>query len=340
MTSNFNTKHQFIAFMIVDWLQSCLKEGIIPEEEKEGIEIATHCISETFSVYPCDNEQRKNLGINSQTLTNIFEQALQQTGSSSLLTTEFTASINTTSDINPNNKAKAEEFKSQGNNAMFRKDYSHAIFCYTEALKLFPKDVIYLSNRAAAYSESGDNISAIKDAKLALEINPDYGKAYSRLGHAYFSMGEYKEALNVYLKGLKVDPNSEVMKRGYELVKKNLTEHNDSAPIQEKNLKSEDISKTSNLNSSSETPRVGIPDFTSMMNNPAFMSVAQNLMSSGALNNLLNNPHVARLAQNIMSGEQTPNIQDIINDPEMRNIARNFMGSFNGGNARQFSDSN
>ncbi|QSL66240.1 hypothetical protein MERGE_000615 [Pneumocystis wakefieldiae] len=323
--------------MVVEWLQSCLKEGLIPDQDKEGIEIAAQCISETFSVNPSNNQQRNNLGLDSQTLINIFDQALQQTKSSCQFTIDITG---TTSDICPNDKAKAEEFKSQGNSAMFRKDYSHAVFCYTEALKLFPKDVIYLSNRAAAYSESGDNISAIKDAKLALEINPDYGKAYSRLGHAYFSTGQYKDALDVYLKGLKVDPNSEVMKRGYDLVKKNLSEHNDSVPTQDKNLKFEDISKTSNLDSSNEASRAGIPDFASIMNNPAFMSVAQNLMSSGALNNILNNPRVARLAQDIMSGEQTPNIQDIVNDPEMRNIARNLMGSFNGGNARQFSDSN
>ncbi|KTW25797.1 hypothetical protein T552_03410 [Pneumocystis carinii B80] len=309
-----------MAFMIVEWLQNCLKNGIIPDEEKEGIEIATQCISETFSVYPEDNEQRKKLGINCQTLINIFEKAEQQTKTDSQLSTETITNIDKTSDIKANDKAKAEEFKSEGNNAMFRKDYTYAILCYTEALKLFPKDVIYLSNRAAAYSESGDNHSAIKDAKLALEIDPSYGKAYSRLGHAYYSMGEYKEALNVYVEGLKIDPNSEVMKRGCELVKKNLAEHNDYVPTQEKNMKSRDISETSNLNSSNETPRTGMPDFASMMNNPAFMSVAQNLMSSGALNNLLNNPRVARLAQDIMSGEQTPNIQDIMSDPEMRNL--------------------
>ncbi|KAG5519496.1 hypothetical protein PMAC_002124 [Pneumocystis sp. 'macacae'] len=340
MSQKFSLNQQCIAFLVAEWLENCLKEGIIPEEEKE-----VQCISGTFSVDPCSNEQRKSLGIDSQTLTSIFE-AQQQTRSSVKISTEFTTSISTICNMNTNDKAKAEDLKTQGNNAMSRKDYSHAIHCYTEALKFFPHDVIYLSNRAAAYSQSGDNHSAIKDAKLALEIDPGYGKAYSRLGHAYYALGNYKEALEIYEKGLKVDPFSETMKRGLELVKKNLGEQ--SNIVQEKNLESENTSKTSNTNSN-EIPRSanGVPDFSSIMNNPSFMSLAQNLMSSGALNDLLTNPRVAQMAQNIMSSGQTPNIQDIMADPEMRNIARGLMGSFSGenignlgGNAGKPSDSN
>lgn len=79
MSSNLNLKNQSIAFMVVEWLQSCLKEGLIPDQDKEGIEIAAQCISETFSVNPSNNQQRNNLGLDSQTLINIFDQALQQT---------------------------------------------------------------------------------------------------------------------------------------------------------------------------------------------------------------------------------------------------------------------
>ncbi|KTW27598.1 uncharacterized protein T551_03097 [Pneumocystis jirovecii RU7] len=332
MSKNLSSNQQCIAFLVAEWLENCLKEGIIPEEEKEGIEVAVQCITGTFSVDPCCSNQRKSLGIDSQTLTSIFEEAQQQTRSSVKISAEFATNITTTCNINTNDKAKAEDLKTQGNNAMSKKDYSHAIHCYTEALKLFPHDVIYLSNRAAAYSQSGDNHSAVKDAKLALEIDPSYGKAYSRLGHAYYALGNYKEALEVYEKGLKVDPASEIMKRGLELVKKNVNEQNNIT--QEKNSEFENVSKASNTDSSNEIPRgtCEMPDFASMMNNSTFMSVAQNLMSSGALNDLLTNPRIAQMAQNIMSSGQAPNIQDIMADPEMRNIARGFMGNFGQGN--------
>ncbi|KAG4301056.1 hypothetical protein PCANB_002572 [Pneumocystis canis] len=343
MTVSFTSSQQSIAFMITEWLQNCIKEGVIPEEEKEGIEVAAQCISGTFSVDPCNNEQRKNLGLNSQTLTSIFEEMHSKKTSSVQISSEFMASISTACNINSNDKTKAEELKTQGNNAMIRKDYSSAISCYTEALKLFPNNVIYLSNRAAAYSQSGDNHSAVKDALLALEIDPCYGKAYSRLGHAYYALGKYKEALEIYEKGLKVDPSSEIMKRGYDLVKKNLNEQNNSTITQEKNVGSESSSKISDSGSSNEMHGgvSGMPDIASMMNNPTFMSMAQNLMSSGALNDLLSNPRVAQMAQNIMSGGQTPNIQDIMNDSEMRNIsARSFMGNFNAGNIGKPSNQN
>ncbi|KAG5439663.1 hypothetical protein PCK2_000797 [Pneumocystis canis] len=321
MTVSFTCLQQAIAFLVTEWLRNCIKEEVISEDEKEGIEVAAQCISETFSVDPCDHEQRKNLGLNTQTLTTIVEDIHSKNTESVWNNDELNANISTTYNINSNDKTKAEELKTQGNNAMIKKDYSTAISCYTEALKLFPTNVIYLSNRAAAYSQSGDNLSAVKDALSALEIDPSYGKAYSRLGHAYYVLGKYKEALGVYEKGLKVDPSSEIMKRGYELVKKNLNEKSCTS-TQEKNDGSESSSKISDPSSLSETHGgiSGMPDIASMMNNPAFMSMAQNLMSSGALNDLLSNPRVAQMAQSIMSSGQTPNIQDIMNDAEMRNM--------------------
>ena len=49
--------------------------------------------------------------------------------------------------------------------------------------------------------------SAISDARKALEIDPAFSKAYSRLGHALFSNKEYAEAVEAYEKGLELDPN-------------------------------------------------------------------------------------------------------------------------------------
>lgn len=37
---------------------------------------------------------------------------------------------------------------------------------------------------------------AIKDCLKAIEIDPNYGKAYSRLGLAYYAQGKYSDAIN------------------------------------------------------------------------------------------------------------------------------------------------
>lgn len=69
-----------------------------------------------------------------------------------------------------------------------------------------PTDSYYLSS-AAAYSQLQEHASAISDAQQALTIDPSFSKAYSRLGHALFSSGEYQEAVDAYEAGLKLDPN-------------------------------------------------------------------------------------------------------------------------------------
>ena len=55
---------------------------------------------------------------------------------------------------------------------MQQKDYKTAIDKYTQAIAFAPTNPIYLSNRAAAYSASGDHASAVKDAELAVAADP------------------------------------------------------------------------------------------------------------------------------------------------------------------------
>lgn len=39
----------------------------------------------------------------------------------------------------------------------------------------------------------------------------------------------------------------------------------------------------------------GMPDLGSLLNNPALMNMAQQMMQSGALDNLMSNPNIARM---------------------------------------------
>lgn len=67
-------------------------------------------------------------------------------------------------------------------------------------------DFLLLSHSAAAHSQKQNHTSAVSDARKALEIDPKFSKAYSRLGHALFSSGEYAQAVEAYEKGLEIDP--------------------------------------------------------------------------------------------------------------------------------------
>jgi len=79
-------------------------------------------------------------------------------------------------------KAEAETLKAAGNKSMTNKDYGGAISNYTEAIQLSPKNPVYYSNRAAAYSQIGQHDKAIEDANEAIKCDAKFGKAYSRLG--------------------------------------------------------------------------------------------------------------------------------------------------------------
>lgn len=86
---------------------------------------------------------------------------------------------------------KAEEVKGEGNKLLLAKDYEGAEARYTEALDLSPSGPnshVYLCNRAAALCYLGRNDDAVVDCQEAIDLNPSYAKAYTRLGYAYFQV--------------------------------------------------------------------------------------------------------------------------------------------------------
>lgn len=92
--------------------------------------------------------------------------------------------------------------KGLGNGAVARKDFVAAVDYYTQALALSPENKIYLSNRAAAHSQAGQHAQSAADALKAVEIDPGYAKAWSRLGHARYALGDAKGSMEAYQTGL------------------------------------------------------------------------------------------------------------------------------------------
>lgn len=219
----------------------------------------------------------------------------------------------------------AEAFKSQGNAAMQKKDYPVAIEFYSKAIALSPTNPIYLSNRAAAYSACHKHAEAQTDAEMAVAADPKYTKAWSRLGLARFVLGDVKGSVEAYGKGIEYEGNggSEAMKKGYKTAKERLEQQE-----REKEEAGEDIDDFG----SARGPGAGAgagggaaggmpdlsalagmlgggrgggggPDLSSIMSNPMFASMAQNLMSNPeAMNNIMNNPQLKQMAENFGLG--------------------------------------
>jgi small glutamine-rich tetratricopeptide repeat-containing protein alpha len=65
----------------------------------------------------------------------------------------------------------------------------------------------------------------------------------------------------------------------------------------------------------------GMPDLGSIMSNPMFASMAQNLMSNPDLmNNLMSNPRLRDMANQFSSGGGMPDLGALMSDPNIADM--------------------
>ena len=233
---------------------------------------------------------------------------------------------------------ESDNLKSQGNAAMAKKDYATAISFYTKALDIAPANPIYLSNRAAAYSASQEHKKAADDAELAVAADPKYVKAWSRLGLARFALGDAKGAAEAYQAGIDAEGNggSDAMRRGLETAKKRIAEmekKDNEPPVEDVDDASgasrgaggmPDLSSLASMlggggRGGGGGGGGGMPDLGSLMSNPMFANMAQNLMSNPEmLGNLMNNPRLRQMAENFGSGSGgLPDLGSLMSDPNV-----------------------
>lgn len=214
---------------------------------------------------------------------------------------------------------------------MKKKDYESAIKHYTAALEIVPLNPIYLSNRAAAYSGQGKHELAKEDAEMAVAADPNYSKAWSRLGLAKFVLGDAKGAMEAYKSGMDAEGGgSDVMRRGYETAKKKVEEEGGDVGAADAPRGGgggmPDLSSLASMLGGGGGGGGGMPDLAGLMQNPMMRQMAQNLMSNpDMMNNLMNNPRIAEMAQQFGGGGRggggggggMPNISDLMNDPSI-----------------------
>jgi len=110
---------------------------------------------------------------------------------------------------------EAENFKNQGNIYMQNREFELAVEAYTTALRINPAgraSHVYFCNRAAALLSLKKYSDAILDAERSLALKPDYAKAHSRLGLAYYIQTDYNSAISAYTQALKYEPNNKTCK--------------------------------------------------------------------------------------------------------------------------------
>jgi len=223
---------------------------------------------------------------------------------------------------------------------MAKKDYPSAIEYYTQALRIVPDNPIYLSNRAAAYSSTAQYEKAILDAQVAVDTDPTYAKAWSRLGHARFAKGDARGAMEAYKAGIEAEGNggSQITRNGYETAKRKVEEESaaEADNITPPSGPSTgggaggmpDLSSLAGMLGGAGAPLGGgMPDLSSIMSNPMFAQMAQNLMSNPALmQNMMNNPLLREMLDSVggddgegpgAGGRSMPDMGSLLADPSI-----------------------
>ncbi|KAK8088226.1 small glutamine-rich tetratricopeptide repeat-containing protein 2-like protein [Apiospora hydei] len=337
------TSKQRLALAICDFLSTSTEDGTLSADDKDSIDVAVNCIAESFKVDPTSQEAVKE-AVGTQNLLKIYSvyEKLQSATKPAAAAAPAGASAGAASAAasktpSEDDKKKAEELKGQGNRAMASKDYPTAIDFYTQALALHPGNAIFLSNRAAAYSAARDHESARADAEAAVVVDPKYTKAWSRLGLARFALGDAKGSMEAYKQGIEHEGNggSDAMKKGFETAKKRVEELEQEDP---------DASAPSTRGGAGGAPDFsslasmlggggggGMPDLSSIMSNPMFAQMAQNMMSNpDMMSNLMSNPRLREMANQFGSGGGMPDIGALMSDPNIADMAKNFMGGAGG----------
>ncbi|EEB06455.1 SGT2 family TPR repeat protein [Schizosaccharomyces japonicus yFS275] len=294
------------ALSIIDFLQVSAANEHLAKNKQECLEVAAQCLADAFDLDKKD----------------------APSGAGAKLKTAFEEFQAREAALTEAKKKEAEELKVKGNEAVANHEYETAIDYYTQALNIIPTSPVFLSNRASAYSHLGQHEKAIEDAEKAAQIEPTHVRAYSRLGYAKYSLGRLEEAIEAYKKGLSLDPNNAVLQKSLSLAEKKL-EAKEESSSSAASTTTQDRAAPSGLPNLGGLGSGGMPDLASLMNNPAVMNMAQNMMQSGALNGLLNNPNIANMARNFQNG-QMPNLQDLMNNPQLQQMARSFMGGMGG----------
>ncbi|KAI5855768.1 glutamine-rich cytoplasmic protein [Tricharina praecox] len=305
-----------LALAVIDFLTTSTTDGTLSPDEKESIEVATQCIADAFKVDPEDKAAVAD-ALGGQSLVaiySVFEKMKGKTTPKPAASTTPAAGAGTKQPTDAE-KAEAEALKSQGNAAMSKKDYTGAIDFYSQALNIHPNNPIYLSNRAAAFSNTGNYDAAIRDAETAVDTDPSYSKAWSRLGHARYSKGDNRGAMEAYKAGIDAEGNggTPLMKVGYETAKKRVDAEE---------------AVTSRGGPSSGGPGAGGPggfDMASMLNNPMLANLAKEKLGNPA--------EMQNMLKGLLGGQGMPDMSEIaglMQNPQFAAMAQNILGSLGG----------
>ncbi|XP_068927935.1 tetratricopeptide repeat protein 31 isoform X2 [Petaurus breviceps papuanus] len=100
---------------------------------------------------------------------------------------------------------QSQELAELGTAAAWRGLYQEAVLLFTKAIKLNPRDYRLFGNRSFCHEQLGQPGWALGDAKVALNLRPQWPRGLFQLGKALVGLQRFKEAADVFRETLAVD---------------------------------------------------------------------------------------------------------------------------------------
>jgi len=103
-------------------------------------------------------------------------------------------------------RAEAQKWFNRAYDEYQKGNNENAIEYYTKAIELNPDYAKAYNNRGVAYDVLKEYEKAISDYNKAIELNPEDAKAYYNIGLAYSNLKDYEKAISDYNKAIELNP--------------------------------------------------------------------------------------------------------------------------------------
>lgn len=103
---------------------------------------------------------------------------------------------------------KSREIAAFANNLAATGQYEMAVKCFTDAIKYNPKEYKLFGNRSLCFERLEKYENALRDAEVALSMEPNWAKGLFRRAKALCGLRKYYEASLTYLEVLKLESTS------------------------------------------------------------------------------------------------------------------------------------
>lgn len=263
---------KFFVRAFLRFLNSQLEQPNFSSDSRESLEVAIQCLENVYEIptaasaaegepAPVDDDAANPL--NHIDLFEVYRGAF--------------------SNVSPERKQEAETLKNEGNRLMKEEKYQEALNTYGRAISLDATNPVFYCNRAAAYSRLGDYQRASDDCRMSLRYDPNYSKAYGRLGLAYSKMSKHEQALEAYQNALRIEPDNQDYKNNMSVTQQRLEELRAAPGGTGAGGSAAGAGGLPNLGAGG----LGNIDFAAALNNPALVSMATRMMSDPSIQNML-----------------------------------------------------